>query len=167
MSAGFERFTQALAQALAPLQDYWQGMLEKDRRAVSLLAAVLIPVVVIWGAILPSKKSLSSAQLEHQQALALASTIRNEGPRLRGGSNERVPAKELAQRVQALAASQTITLDRLESDPTGVRIAINNASVTQLILFLQKCRAQGISVKEVVINHNGSGASQARVRLSV
>ncbi|MEO6699424.1 MAG: type II secretion system protein GspM [Paraperlucidibaca sp.] len=163
MSAVSERINQAFA----PVQDYWQGMPEKDRRALSLLAAILIPVAVIWGGIVPAKHALRSAQLEHQEAITLASTIRNEGPRLRGGSSERVPPKELAQRVQALAASQTITLDRLESDPAGVRIAINSASVTQLTLFLQKCRAQGIAVKEVVINHNGTGASQVRVRLSV
>tara|TARA_R110001592_G_scaffold7505_3_gene41961 strand:+ start:664 stop:1155 length:492 start_codon:yes stop_codon:yes gene_type:complete len=153
--------------ALAPAQDYWQGMPEKDRRALSLLAVILLPVIVIWGGIMPAKQALNSAQLERQEAVSLASAIRNEGPRLRGGSSERVPANELAQRVQALAASQTITLARLESDPSGVRVAMNNASVIQLTLFLQQCRAQGISVKEVVINPGADGASQVRVRLSV
>lgn len=159
-------FSQRLHVLTAPAHDYWQGMPAKDRRALSLLALVLVPVLVIWGGIVPAKQALSSAQLERQAAVMLALTIRNEGPRLRGGSSERVPAKELAQRVQALAAGQTMALDRLESDPTGVRIAINTASVSQLTLFLQQCRAQGISVKEVVINHNGE-TSQIRVRLSV
>lgn len=157
--------SQRFHDTMAPLQDYWQGMPEKDRRALSYLAIVLVPVLVIWGGIVPAKQALSSAQLERQEAVALATSIRNEGPRLRGGSSERVPAQELAQRVQALAASQTITLDKLESDPAGVRIAINGASVTQLTLFLQQCRAQGVKVNEVVITHSGEN-SQVRVRLS-
>ncbi|REH36836.1 type II secretory pathway component PulM [Paraperlucidibaca baekdonensis] len=160
-------FSQRLSTLVAPAQDYWQGMPAKDRRALSWLAVIIIPVAVIWGGILPAKQALESAAVARHEAVSLAATIRRDGPRLRGGSSARVPANELAQRVQALAASQTIALDRLESDPAGVRIAINNASVTQLTLFLQQCRAQGISVKEVVINRGSDNSSQVRVRLSV
>lgn len=156
-----------LHQAIAPALDYWRGMPTKDRRALTLLAAIIIPVTVIWGGLVPAKQVLSSAQLARQEAVTLASTIRNEGPRLRGGSSERIAVNELAQRIQALAAAQTLKLDRLESDPSGVRIALSNASVRQLTLFLQQCRAQGVAVKEVVINQAGAGANTVRVRLSV
>lgn len=160
-----------LSAAAEPLRSRLEGALaglsEKDRRALAWLVAILVSVVLIWGLLMPARHARDEARLAHENATTLLAQLRQEGPRLRGVSGARISAAELPQRVQALAGAQGLVLERLESDPSGLRLAINNASVTAVVSFLQQCRNQGIKVVEAQISREGGAGSQVRLRLGV
>lgn len=153
---------------LADANTAWEGLAAKDRRALTVLAGVVLPAIIIFGLLLPAKSARQAALVERDSAVALAGWIRQEAPRLQGSSGVRLSAAELPQRVQALATAQALTLERLESDPSGLRLAINNARLSSLLTFLQLCRSQGIRVVEAQIVHDpASTGSQVRLRLGV
>lgn len=156
----------SLSNARASLLASWQGLGEKDRRALTLLAAIGIPLLLIAGLWLPAKQARQQAEAERDSAQALVSWIRREAPRLQGMSTARISPAELPQRVQTLATAQSLTLERLEADPAGLRVAINNARLTSVVAFLQLCRNQGIKVLEAQIVRDAAGTgNQVRLRL--
>lgn len=157
----------SLASVRAHLSNYWQGLGDKDRRALTLLAVIGIPLLLIAGLLLPAQQARQQAEAERDSAQALVSWIRDEAPRLQGMSSSRVSPAELPTRVQALAAAQSLTLERLEADPAGLRVAINNARLTSVVTFLQLCRSQGIKVIEAqIVRDAGGSGNQVRLRLS-
>lgn len=160
-------FGDRLGQLGAGWRNYWQGLSDKDRRTLSLLALVGIPLLLIGGLLLPAQHAREQALAERDGAVRLVGWIRQEAPRLQLSSAARISPAELPQRVQALAGAQGLSFDRLETDPGGLRVAINNARLTSLTSFLQLCRNQGIKVLEAQIIRDGGGGNQVRLRLGV
>lgn len=156
------------AQRLA-LGNAWQQRSAADRRALTLLATVAIPVILIWGLWLPTQAARQAAVLEHDQAQRLLDDIRQHAPQLNGLSGvSKVAASALPQRVQLLANNAGLAVERIESDPAGVRLAMNNARLSTLMSFFQQCRSQGIRVLEAQITRDaGNNTNQVRLRLGV
>lgn len=156
------------AQRLA-LSNAWQQRSAADRRALTLLAAIAVPVILIWGLWLPTQAARQAAVLENEQAQNLLSDIRQQAPQMNGLSGvSKVAASALPQRVQLLASNAGLALERMESDPAGVRLAMNNVRLSTLIGFFQQCRGQGIRVLEAQITRDASNnTNQVRLRLGV
>lgn len=157
-----------IAQRLA-LRNSWQQRSAADRRALTLLAAVAVPVVLIWGLWLPTQNARQAATLENEQAQSLLNDIRQSSPQLNGLSGvSKVAASALPQRVQLLASNAGLAMERMESDPAGVRLAMNNVRLSTLMSFFQQCRGQGIRVLEAQITRDASNnTNQVRLRLGV
>lgn len=157
-----------IAQRLA-LSNAWQQRSAADRRALTLLAAIAVPVILIWGLWLPTQSARQAAVLEHEQAQSLLNDIRLHAPQLNGLSGiSKVAASALPQRVQLLAGNAGLTLERMESDPAGVRLAMNNVRLATLMSFFQQCRSQGIRVLEAQITRDASNnTNQVKLRLGV
>ncbi len=157
----------AFGDSLNSIGNYWQGLSDKDRRALSLLALIGIPLLLIGGLLLPAMHAREQARAERDDATALAAWIRHDAPRLQGMAGARISPADLPQRVQALATAQGLTPERLEADPAGLRLAISNARLTSLVSFLQLCRSQGIKVVEAqIVRDAGGNGNQVRLRLS-
>ncbi|MEK6788090.1 MAG: type II secretion system protein GspM [Pseudomonadota bacterium] len=156
------------AQRLA-LSNAWQQRSAADRRALTLLAAIAVPVILIWGLWLPTQAARQAAVLENEQAQNLLSDIRQQAPQMNGLSGvSKVAASALPQRVQLLASNAGLALERMESDPAGVRLAMNNVRLSTLMGFFQQCRGQGIRVLEAQITRDASNnTNQVRLRLGV
>jgi len=157
-----------IAQRLA-LSNAWQQRSAADRRALTLLAAVAIPVILVWGLWLPTQAARQAAVLENDQAQSLLDDIRRQAPQLNGLSGvSKVAASALPQRVQLLASNAGLAMERMESDPAGVRLAMNNVRLSTLMSFFQQCRGQGIRVLEAQITRDASNnTNQVRLRLGV
>lgn len=157
-----------IAQRLA-LSNAWQQRSAADRRALTLLAAVAVPVILVWGLWLPTQAARQAAVLENEQAQSLLNDIRQSAPQLNGLSGvSKVAASALPQRVQLLASNAGLAMERMESDPTGVRVAMNNVRLSTLMSFFQQCRSQGIRVLEAQITRDASNnTNQIRLRLGV
>ena len=96
-----------IAQRLA-LSNAWQQRSAADRRALTLLAAVAVPVILIWGLWLPTQAAQQAAVLENEQAQSLLNDIRQSAPQLNGLSGvSKVAASALPQRVQLLASIES------------------------------------------------------------
>ena len=156
------------AQRLA-LSNAWPQRSAADRRALTLLAAIAVPVILIWGLWLPTQAARQAAVLENEQAQNLLSDIRQQAPQMNGLSGvSKVAASALPQRVQLLASNAGLALERMESDPAGVRLAMNNVRLSTLMGFFQQCRGQGIRVLEAQITRDASNnTNQVRLRLGV
>ncbi len=156
------------AQRLA-LSNAWQQRSAADRRALTLLAAVAVPVILIWGLWLPTQTARKAAVLENEQAQSLLNDIRQNAPQLNGLTGvSKVAASALPQRVQLLASNAGLAMERMESDPAGVRLAMNNVRLATLMSFFQQCRGQGIRVLEAQITRDASNnTNQVRLRLGV
>lgn len=157
-----------LAQRQA-LRDAWLSRSESDRRILSLLAAVAVPTLLIGGLLLPSQRAEQTALQEYEQATQLLYEIRQLTPSASGISGvSSVSASALPQRIQLLASNTGLALERMESDPSGVRLAVNNVKVASLIAFFQQCRGQGIRILEAQITRDlSTNASQVRLRVGV
>lgn len=157
-----------IAQRLA-LSNAWQQRSAADRRALTLLAAIAIPVILIWGLWLPTQAARKAAMLENEQAQSLLADIRQNAPQLNGLSGvSKVAASALPQRVQLLASNAGLAMERMESDPAGVRLAMNNVRLSTLMSFFQQCRGQGIRVLEAQITRDAANnTNQVRLRLGV
>ena len=151
------------------LSNAWQQRSAADRRALTLLAAVAVPVILIWGLWLPTQAARQAAILDNEQAQNLLSDIRQQAPQLNGLSGvSKVAASALPQRVQLLASNAGLAMERMESDPAGVRLAMNNVRLSTLMGFFQQCRGQGIRVLEAQITRDASNnTNQVRLRLGV
>lgn len=156
------------AQRIA-LSNAWQQRSAADRRALTLLVAVAVPAVLIWGLWLPTQAARKAAVLENEQAQSLLADIRQHAPQLNGLSGvSKVTASALPQRVQLLASNTGLAMERMESDPAGVRLAMNNVRLSALMSFFQQCRGQGIRVVEAQITRDASNnTNQVRLRLGV
>lgn len=156
------------AQRMA-LNTAWQKRSAADRRALTLLAAVVLPVTLIWGLWIPTQAAREAAQQENETAQKLLADISQHAPHLSSVSGvSKVAASALPQRVQLLASNTGLVLERMESDPAGVRLAMNNVRLSTLMIFFQQCRGQGIRVLEAQITRDASNNSnQVRLRLGV
>ena len=95
--------------------------------------------------------------LENEQAQSLLNDIRQNAPQLNGLTGvSKVAASALPQRVQLLASNAGLALERMESDPAGVRLAMNNVRLSALMVFFQQCRGQGIRVLEAQITRDAA-----------
>jgi len=156
------------AQRLA-LSNAWQQRSAADRRALTWLAAIAVPVILVWGLWLPTQAARQAAALENEQAQSLLADIRQNAPQLSGLSGvSKVAASALPQRVQLLASNAGLAMERMESDPAGVRLAMNNVRLSALMGFFQQCKSQGIRVLEAQITRDaGNNTNQVRLRLGV
>ena len=158
------RFLEPLA---ARWQAWWGGLGERDRRALTLMFWVLLPVLLIQGLWLPSRAALANAAQQRDEAQALLTRISTEGPRLPAtGPRQPLPVTELPQRLQQLASAQGLVLERLESDPQGVRVAASQMRLSQLSSFLQAVQLQGVKVLEAQVVRNGQApVYEVRLRM--
>ncbi|MEL0028145.1 MAG: type II secretion system protein GspM [Perlucidibaca sp.] len=150
--------------AMNQLSLSWQTLGERDRRALTLLTLVGLPLLLIGALMLPAMHARDNARVARDDAAQLVALMRQAGPRIQATGSVRISPAELPQRVQALAAAQGLTLERLESDPAGLRLAISNASLNTVTGFIGQCRSQGIKVIEAQISRDGGG-NQIRLRL--
>lgn len=145
---------------------WWQGLGERDRRALVVLFWLLVPVLLIQGLWLPSRAALADAEQQRSESQALLTRISTQGASLPAGPQRALSATELPQRLQQIASAQGMVLERMESDPQGVRVAINQMRLSQLSSFLQAVQLQGVKLLEAQVVRNGQmPVYEVRLRL--
>ena len=151
------------------LRNAWLSRSASDRRVLTILAAVGVPALLIGGLLLPAQRAQQAALQENQQANQLLSEMRQYAPTMSGLSGvSSVSAAVLPQRVQLLASNTGLALERMESDPAGVRLAMNNVKMASVMAFFQQCRGQGIRILEAQITRDAStNSNQLRLRVGV
>jgi len=151
------------------LQNAWLSRSASDRRVLTLLTLVMVPAILVGGLLIPAQRAQEAAEKEFQQASQLLSDLRQHIPSMSGtGSVSTVAASALPQRVQLLASNAGLALERMESDPAGVRLAMKNVKLASVMTFFQQCRSQGIRVLEAQITRDtATNTNQVRLRLSV
>lgn len=148
-------------------QGWWTGLGDRDRRALVILFWLLVPVLLIQGLWLPSRAALQDAAAQRDEAQALLVRISTQGPSLPAtGPQRALPVTELPQRLQQLASAQGLTLERMESDPQGVRVAVSQMRMSQLSTFLQAVQLQGVKLLEAQVIRNGQApVYEVRLRM--
>lgn len=144
---------------------WWLRLGERDRRALMVLFWLLVPVLLIQGLWLPSRAALADARQQRSEAQALLARISTEAAALPAGPQRAPSATELPQRLQQIASAQGMVLERMESDPQGVRVAISQMRLSQLSLFLQALQLQGVKLLEAQIVHSSGPTPAYDVRL--
>lgn len=157
---------EAVSKVADPLQATWEGLSEKDQRALSLLTLFGLPVLLIWGLWMPSLHARSEAESERIDAMSLLTLIRNEAPALRGVSGIKMTLADLPQQLQAQAQADGLSVTRIETDATGVRMTLTNTRLTSVTTFLQNCRNKGIRVVDAQFSRDGA-TNQVKILLNV
>lgn len=153
--------------SIQPLLDRWYQLAERDRRALSWMAWVGVPVLFVSQLLLPAWQGYATAEQHYQQALSLRSQLLQLGPQLAQAPTATTSANELSGKVQGFADNYALTILRMETDGKTVRLNMNASSVQSTIRFLEACRLAGMQQDELVITPNESGVYAVRLRLSV
>lgn len=153
--------------SIQPLLDRWYQLAERDRRALSWMAWVGVPVLFVSQLLLPAWQGYATAEQHYQQALNLRSQLLQLGPQLAQAPTATTSANELSGKVQGFADNYALTILRMETDGKTVRLNMNASSVQSTIRFLEACRLAGMQQDELVITPNESGVYAVRLRLSV
>jgi type II secretory pathway component PulM len=144
----------------------WTGLSAKDQRALSVLALLAIPAVLVWGLWLPAQHAHTLALAERNDQLELVEWLRVEAPALQGLAGVKMSAEDLPQQAQTIAQTQGLSVARIETDASGVRVTLTNTRLTSVATFMQTCRSKGIRIVDAQISREGS-TNQVKVLLSV
>lgn len=148
------------------IDGFWTGLSTKDQRALGVLAVLAIPALLVWGLWLPAQHARTLALAERNDQLELVEWLRAEAPSLQGAAGTKVSAEDLPQQAQVLAQTQGLSVARIETDASGVRVTLTNTRLTSVATFMQTCRSKGIRIIDAQISREGS-TNQVKVLLSV
>ncbi len=147
----------------ARVTEGWQGLGDRDRRALTLLLVVFLPLICVFGIWLPADRALVTAREEHAAATALAARIRQHAPALAmagAASAVSLTPDTLPPQLQSLAGINGLAIERMDKDGEGMRLVFASAPAGGVHSFLGACRQQGIRISELQITRlaDGSGS---------
>lgn len=143
------------------MDNVWQSLGERDRRALSLLLLVFLPLICVFGIWLPADRAVVSARAEHDAATALAARIRQQAPALAmagvAGNGSLTP-DSLPPQLQSLATASGLAIERMDKEGEGMRLVFAAATAASVHSFLGACRQQGVRVSELQILRLADGS---------
>lgn len=150
--------------ALSEAWGRWLDSLSpRDRRALLVLAALVLPLGLYLGVWHPAR----AAAMDAREALAAAEQTRTRLDALAASGITAQAAKPAASQmpelIQQLAQGDGVGIGRLETTAEGVKVSIPEVSLMRLTRFLQHCQARGMNPADAEIRRLGEGRHEVRL----
>lgn len=145
----------------------WQQLSARDRRALTILGGVAMPVLFFGLLYLPTWQRFQQADVEYLQSVSFHQSLMQHGPRLMMERLGSTSANQLSEKVQGFAQTYALSVLRIEANGDTVRVNLNANSMRATVQFLEACRLAGIAQDEVVIKSSADGVYAVKVRLSL
>lgn len=153
----------------SPLAQRWHTLPPRDRLALLVLGGFLLLVLgylLLWQ---PAQRQAQAARAAFEEQRALYAYLQSRAPELRGRElqpRSDIDPARLQGVVTASAAEQGVVIERLDSDGDGaVQVGLQALPFEQLLRWIQRLEAQGVSVQEAGIHRGEDNRVMARLGL--
>ncbi|MBQ0797914.1 MAG: type II secretion system protein M [Porticoccaceae bacterium] len=143
------------------LSKHYNELSGKDKRALNILTAVMLPLFIYFALIQPSREFYSSNKSLYQENKELIAWINlNKGnvASAKTGAQARTQDEAIIQTVSKSAEENNIKLSRLQPEgKTKVRIWINDGDFSDLIKWLSDLSQNtGVNISSISIDDTGN-----------
>jgi general secretion pathway protein M len=149
----------------------WQGLPERDRKALALLGLFFVAVLfysLLW---LPVSHWRVNAWADYQRQQELHVYIQDNAAsarQSRGRAGERLNPQQLQGVVTASAQKNGLALERFDNEAGGgLLVTLSQVPFTSLVRWLGQLQAQGVVLVEANLDGKGSGRVDARLTLAL
>lgn len=154
----------------SPLWQRWQQLPPRDRLALlglgGFFAAVLV-YLLIWQPVqqqLQAARNWYAQQSElHQYVLAHA----DEARQVAAEPQQQVDPEALQGLVTSSAQSAGLSIERVDSDSSGLQVNLAPSAFVNLLPWLQQLQSSGVGFSEVSLERGENGLILARLSLTV
>lgn len=146
-------------EAVAPLQQRWALLEEREQRALGLLLVALL-AFALWGLWLASHRAAQKAEQQFASGRALLQELQQATPAatLAGGSVLRIASDA--------AAASGLALSRIEPQGDGgVRVWLEKADFNAVARWLATLAGQGVRLEQAQVEKQAEGGVSAQFTL--
>ena len=155
---------------LSPLGQRWQQLPARDRLALLGLGAFMAVVLVYLALWLPLQRDLQQSRAWYSQQRELHAYMlahADEARQLAGHPQQQIDAEALHGLVTRSAQERGLSIERVDSDATGVQVNLAPAPFANLLAWLQQLQSEGVRFADVSLERGDNGRVLARLSLAV
>lgn len=133
---------------------YYQSLAPRDRQALKVLAGFLLPILIVFGVMVPAYGFMHDNLSHYQRALDDLRWIEaNKGAVVHLAEGERQPGQSLFGLANSTSKGFQIGFKRYEPiGDNGLNLWMENVSFNSLILWLERLdKRHGVSVREISV----------------
>ncbi len=153
---------------LSPLGQRWQQLPPRDRLALLGLGAFMAVVLIYLALWLPLQRDLQQSRAWYSQQRELHAYVLAHADQARQlAGQQQIDAEALHGLVTRSAQERGLSIERVDSDATGVQVNLAPAPFANLLAWLQQLQAEGVRFADVSLERGDNGNVLARLSLAV
>ena len=154
---------------LSPLGQRWQQLPPRDRFALLGLGFFLLMALIYLALWQPLQRDLQQSRDWYSQQRDLYAYLlahADEARQLAGNPQQQIDAEALHGVVTRSAQERGLSIERVDSDATGVQVNLAPAPFANLLAWLQQLQAEGVRFADVSLERGDNGRVLARLSLA-
>lgn len=153
---------------LSPLGQRWQQLPPRDRLALLGLGAFMAVVLIYLALWLPLQRDLQQSRAWYSQQREMHAYVLAHADQARQlAGQQQIDAEALHGLVTRSAQERGLSIERVDSDATGVQVNLAPAPFANLLAWLQQLQAEGVRFADVSLERGDNGNVLARLSLAV
>lgn len=153
---------------LSPLGQRWQQLPPRDRLALLGLGAFMAVVLIYLALWLPLQRDLQQSRAWYSQQRELHAYVLAHADQARQlAGQQQIDAEALHGLVTRSAQERGLSIERVDSDATGVQVNLAPAPFANLLAWLQQLQSEGVRFADVSLERGDNGRVLARLSLAV
>ena len=154
---------------LSPLGQRWQQLPPRDRFALLGLGFFLLMALIYLALWQPLQRDLQQSRDWYSQQRDLYAYLlahADEARQLAGNPQQQIDAEALHGVVTRSAQERGLSIERVDSDATGVQVNLAPAPFANLLAWLQQLHSQGVNFADVSLERGDNGNVLTRLSLT-
>lgn len=154
---------------LSPLGQRWQQLPSRDRLALLGLGVFMLVVLIYLALWQPLQRDLQQSRAWYSQQRELHAYVLAHADQARqlAGQPQQIDAEALHGLVTRSAQERGLSIDRVDSDASGVQVNLAPAPFNNLLAWLQQLQGEGVRFADVSLERGDNGRVLARLSLAV
>ena len=154
---------------LSPLGQRWQQLPPRDRFALLGLGFFLLMALIYLALWQPLQRDLQQSRDWYSQQRNLYAYLlahADEARQLAGNPQQQIDAEALHGVVTRSAQERGLSIERVDSDASGVQVNLALAPFANVLAWLQQLHSQGVHFADVSLERGDNGNVLARLSLT-
>lgn len=154
---------------LSPLGQRWQQLPPRDRFALLGLGFFLLMALIYLALWQPLQRDLQQSRDWYSQQRNLYAYLlahADEARQLAGNPQQQIDAEALHGVVTRSAQERGLSIERVDSDASGVQVKLALAPFANVLAWLQQLHSQGVNFADVSLERGDNGNVLTRLSLT-
>ena len=154
---------------LSPLGQRWQQLPPRDRFALLGLGFFLLMALIYLALWQPLQRDLQQSRDWYSQQRDLYAYLlahADEARQLAGNPQQQIDAEALHGVVTRSAQERGLSIERVDSDASGVQVNLALAPFANVLAWLQQLHSQGVNFADVSLERGDNGNVLTRLSLT-
>ncbi len=154
---------------LSPLGQRWQQLPPRDRFALLGLGFFLLMALIYLALWQPLQRDLQQSRDWYSQQRDLHAYLlahADEARQLAGNPQQQIDAEALHGVVTRSAQERGLSIERVDSDASGVQVKLALAPFANVLAWLQQLHSQGVNFADVSLERGDNGNVLTRLSLT-